>query len=168
MNEINPKTDDINKISRFKSVKSIKPEINPDKALQKNYGVFNEILTQQIGKSDNKAEFNKTSTLPEIDGLFKAQGLDTDIKLEPDQTHFTKKLESSLSLLETYASWLQDPDKTLKQAWSLLEELTDQTKTMQKQVKEDSGFTNDLKNILNELMTIVEVEQIKFNRGDYS
>ena len=170
MNDINPKITDFNKISKAKLVK---PDIKPDKSLQKKDGSFNEILTKQIGTDNNKTDLNKTGlnktpALPEINGSFKAQNLDTDIKLKPDQADFTKKLDSSLNLLEKYASWLQDPDKTLKQAWSLLEQLTDQTKTMTKEVKDDTNFTNDLKNILNQLTTIVEVEQIKFNRGDYT
>jgi len=165
MNDINPKITDFNKISK---AKLNKPDIKPDKSLQKKDGSFNKILTKQIETGNNKAFLNKTPTLPEIEGSFKAQNLDPDIKLKPDQTDVTKKLDSSLNLLEKYASWLQDPGKTLKQSWSLLEQLRDQTKTMTREVKDDTNFTSDLKNILNQLSTIVEVEQIKFNRGDYS
>ena len=72
-----------------------------------------------------------------------------------------------MDLLDTYAALLQDPDKTLKQAHGLLEQIIDQTKALDREAKENPDFSHDLKNILTQLLTTAQVEQIKFNRGDY-
>ena len=126
--------------------------------------MFNGILTNQIEKSCNNNILEENSTLPEIQGSFKAQQLNLSL----DQTQFTQKLEASLDLFETYASWLGDPGKTLKQTHGLLEQVLSRTKTLALDFKEDGTSNTDLKQILNQLMTTAEVEQIKFNRGDYS
>ena len=157
MSENNPKIANINKIS------VVEPDIKQKKASQKNETCFDDILANQIKKSSNDTGFKETALLPEIKSSYKAQQLD----IELNQTQFTEKLAASLNLLETYASWLQDPDKTLKQAYDLLEQLSDKTKILAQDFKENTTSKDDLKHILTQLTTIVEVEHIKFNRGDY-
>lgn len=158
MNEINPKTANINKIS------PVAPRIIQNKSFQKPNGLFNELLTSQIEKSCNYSTLKETATLPEIQGSFKAQQLDLSL----DQTQLTQKLEDSLDLFETYASWLGDPGKTLKQTHGLLEQVLSRTKTLALDFKEHGTPNTDLQRILTQLMTTAQVEQIKFNRGDYS
>ncbi len=158
MNEINPKTANINKIS------SVAPRIIQNKSFQKPDGLFHELLTSQIEKSCNDGTLKETSTLSEIQGSFKAQQLDLPV----DQTQLTQKLEDSLDLFETYTSWLGDPGKTLKQTHGLLEQVLSRTKTLALDFKEQGSSNTDLKQILTQLMTTAEVERIKFNRGDYS
>lgn len=157
MNEFNPKITNINKIS------SAEPDSKQKKSSQQGDTSFNGILTNQINKSSTDTGFKENTSLGEVKASFAAQRL----TLELNQTQFTQKLESSLNLLETYASWLQDPDKSLKQAYGLLEQILDQTKTLDRECKEDPDFNHDLKNILTQLLTTAQIEQIKFNRGDY-
>ena len=157
MNEINPKITNINKIS------SVEPDIKQKKSSQQGDTSFNDILTNQINKSSNDTGFKENTSLGEIKASFAAQRL----TLELNQTQFTQKLETSLDLLDTYAALLQDPDKTLKQAHGLLEQIIDQTKALDREAKENPDFSHDLKDILTQLLTTAQVEQIKFNRGDY-
>jgi hypothetical protein len=162
MNEINPKIPNIGKIA------AIDPNIKSNKSQTKGDGSFDDILTEQIGgKSGNKA-LSETLKLPEIESTFRA----AQLNLSLDKTQFTKKLNASLSLLERYASWLGDPDKTLKQAGGLLEQLLAQTKTLtddfnKSTTSPDDIKYDDIKQILTQLSTTAQVEQIKLNRGDY-
>jgi hypothetical protein len=157
MNEINPK------MVNIKTISSVEPDINQNKSLQKGDGAFGQILIDQIKKDHKDTVLEKTAPLAEIEGTFKAQQLN----LEFNQSQFTQKMNASLNLLEAYASLLQDPDKTLKQAYDLLERVSTQTRALAREFKDDKTSSNDLKQILTHLMTVVEVEQIKFSRGDY-
>jgi len=156
MNKINPETANINKIS------STEPDIKLKKPSQKGDTSFNDILTDQLEKS-SKEHGLKESSLGEITAPFNVQHLN----LEPNQTQFTQNLESALNLMETYASWLQDPDKTLKQSHGLLEQILDQTNIMEQESKDSLNLNPDLKNIFTQLTAMVNVEQVKINRGDY-
>jgi len=163
MNEINPKIPNIAKIA------AIDPDIKSNKSHSKGEGSFGNILTEQIGKnSDTDSLINSPPKLPEIESTFRAAQLNFSL----DKAQFTEKLNSSLGLLERYASWLGNPDKTLKQAGGLLEQLLTQTKTLTDEfnkstISNGSVKHDDLKQILNQLTTTAQVEQIKLNRGDY-
>jgi len=158
MNEINSKAVNIDKISVIES------EIHLKKSQQKGDGSFDKILTDQLDKSNKDSSTIKGAALQEIQGTFKAQRFNVEF----DTTQFTQQLNSSLNKLEFYAAMLQDPDKTLKQAWNILEQLTNDTKTLEQEFKGNEPANQELKNILTHLLTTVEVENIKFNRGDYT
>ena len=78
-----------------------------------------------------------------------------------------QKLADCLDLLETYAACLQNPEKSLKQAHTILEQVSSRTKSLSGELKETTA-NKDLNHILSGLAATIEVEQIKFNRGDYS
>ncbi|MBU1343573.1 MAG: hypothetical protein KKE44_24415 [Proteobacteria bacterium] len=158
MNEINPKIANINKVS------SIEPDTKQKKSPQKTDCSFNEILTNQIKKSGQTTILKKTGSLLELESTFKTQQLN----LMLDQSQVAQKFTETLNLLETYASWLGDPDKTLKQTAGLLEQVSGQAKTLAQEIKEETGSNPELKQLLTQMMTTIAVEQVKFNRGDYS
>jgi len=158
MNQINSQAVNIDKIS------TLNQDIKSKILRQKGDGAFNEILTGKIDKTGNNTALGNKKELQEIDGTFNAQ----KINLELDTTQFTQKLDSALNMLELYAQILQDPDKTLKQAWSILEQLTANTQALDEEFKNNTLFNNDLKSVLTNILTTVEVENIKFNRGDYT
>jgi predicted phage tail protein len=158
MNEINSKAVNIDKISVIES------EIHLKKSQQKGDGSFDKILTNQLDKSSKDSSTINETSLQEIQGTFKAQKFNVDF----DTTQFAQQLDSSLNMLELYAAILQDPDKTLKQAWDILEQLTNDTKTLEQEFKGNDLLNQELDNILTQLLTTVEVENIKFNRGDYT
>lgn len=158
MNEIDPYLTNINKIS------PVEPESKQNKPLQKGDGSFDEILADQIDKDKRDKILKQSKTLPEIEDSFRTKR----INLALNKTQSSQKLAAALNLLETYAAWLGDSNKTLKQAYNLLEQVSAQTKTIAQDFKEDTTTATDLKQILSHLVTTIEVEQIKFNRGDYS
>ena len=157
MNEINPDITNIGKIS------PVEPDKKLSVPLQKSGAGFDKILLDQLKNGDTPDPIKQTAMLPEIEGSFKAQQLN----LKLDQAQFTQKLATSLDLLETYSVWLKDPDKSLKQVHGLLEQVSSQTKTLAPELKEYSGINTDLNQFMNEFLTTIEVEKIKFNRGDY-
>lgn len=157
MNEIDPKTARINKIS------SLETDKKPSKPVQKGDGSFDQLLADQIQTKNKETAFKQAAVLPEIEGAFKARELD----LLQSQPQLVQKLAACLNLLETYADCLQNPEKSLKQAHAILEQASAQTKNLTKEFKETST-NKDLGHILAGLATTIEVEQIKFNRGDYT
>ncbi|MCF6247928.1 MAG: hypothetical protein L3J69_11260 [Desulfobacula sp.] len=164
MSEIDPKFIKIQQtLSQDSKIKSAKPD-----TLGKDE--FVRVLNEQFEKSDKISDAKVTQGLPELQGSFRAQTLN----LELDRTQFTQKLEASLSLLESYAAWLDDPEKSLKQAHGLLEQMLNQTKVLEQEfLSFDSSLESndnshpDLAQILSQLKTTLQVEQIKFDRGDY-
>lgn len=158
MNEINPKTENIHPLS------PIDPDIKQKKSSQTGKRAFDTILADQTNTDSTDTEVKQAASLGEIDASVKASRLN----LEVDKTLFTRKLQTVMDSLDTYAAWLQDPDKTLKQTYDILEQIIDQTTVLDRKIKDDSNFNSELKQILTQLMTTAQVEQIKFNRGDYS
>ncbi|MCP4295961.1 MAG: hypothetical protein GY786_10170, partial [Proteobacteria bacterium] len=129
----------------------------------RNTTAFDDILLKTIEHELKNDLVKGVSGLPEIDAAFTAK----KINLALDQTQLPEKLESSISLLERYASWLGDPEKTLKQAYGLLEQLSKQTRNLEAEFKDKDSIDPDLNQIITQLLTTVQVEQIKFDRGDY-
>ncbi|NOX33875.1 MAG: hypothetical protein GXP56_09075 [Deltaproteobacteria bacterium] len=158
MSEINPE------IPGAKKISLVDPGMKQGRTSQKGDGSFDKILTNHIKKGDNDTPLKNTSALPEIEGSFNAQRL----KFKPDRTQFTLKFASSLDMLEKYASLIGDPGKTLKQAYDILEQASGQAETLAREFKEDKALDTDFKKLLTRLMTTIEVEKFKFNRGDYS
>lgn len=133
---------------------------------------FGRILSAQIADpsdvKEDKDVSNPASELPEIQSTFTTELLDDVLT----QDMMTRGLEGSIELFEMYASLLEDPDKTLKQSYSVLEQLISQLQELTDQIDQNQGnetdSQKDIQRILLELMTTAQVEQIKFNRGDYS
>ena len=158
MNEINYNPGNIDKIS------GVNPDINLKKSQLKGDGSFNKILEGRMDQTSSSTDLSQTTSLLEIESNFNAQR----INFELDKTQFIQNIDSSIDILDLYAQTLQDPDKTLKQAWDLLEQLTSETNNLEQEFQNNNFSKNDLKNILTQLLTTVEVENIKFNRGDYA
>jgi len=162
MSEFDPKIQNINKMSP--AAPAVPQNSEKQKTSSQNLTAFDDILSKTI-EDDLKSDLiQKGSGLPEINSTFTAN----KINLVLDQTKIPEKLEFSISMLERYASWLGDPEKTLKQAHNLLEQLSSQTKDLEKEFKDTDSIPPDITRIFTELLTTVQVEQIKFNRGDYT
>lgn len=164
MKEITPKPEQIIKISQ------VDPRPGKQGAGSVKTGAFEKLLAEELkAKATTESADDRLEGLPEIDAGFSAQWLLSGF----DKVGFTQKLTDALGLLDTYAVCLADPDKTLKQAWDLLAELSDETLSMKTQMDEaldanPDEVDTDLVKMLNQLMTTVKVEQVKINRGDYS
>ncbi len=157
MNEIDPK------FIKIQQTPVRDSKTNPAKSDPFKKEAFGKVLSDHFEK-DIKASGSKgIFALPELEGSFRAAA--HNFKL--DRKQFTQKLEASLSQLESYAAWLDDPKKSLKQTHGLLKQMLGQTKLLEREFKSNETSHPDLAQILSQLKTTLQVEQIKFNRGDY-
>jgi hypothetical protein len=90
------------------------------------------------------------------------------MQLESQATNedVTEQVQEALSLLESYAVALGDPNNTLKDLAPMAEELSLSADSLNKL---SSSLKNEdpLKSITDETATIAAVESLKFKRGDY-
>ncbi|MFH2059693.1 MAG: hypothetical protein ABIJ59_12430 [Pseudomonadota bacterium] len=146
----------------------IGPGAIKNKSSQNSDGSFEKILDSRINAEGHGDSTGQLSSLSEIEGPFRAQHLNP---ASSDQAQLSRKLNNSIDLFERYATFLGDPDKSLKQAYEILEQILSQTQTMTEELDQQPESKTDrisgLKNILAQLMTTARVEQIKFDRGDY-
>lgn len=63
---------------------------------------------------------------------------------------------------------LSNPENTLKQAHKLLVDLSAKNLDLRKELDQSPTSDPQLEKILTHLTTLVEVEQIKIDRGDYT
>ncbi len=129
---------------------------------------FGKILSEQTSETTRKTDSTAMpQELPELESPLGTSFFD----LLDKTTDFTEKLSSSIDLLEKYASWLRDPEKTLKQAYGILEDLTGQTEELNRDLNQEhensSNSDEELKKIITQITATAQVEQIKINRGDY-
>ncbi len=153
----NPKTSNIDKPT------IVKGDVKQKSSSSQQDGSFDKILTNQLDKTKPTDILNPSSTLSEIQSPFK-------IPLEAasfDPAKYSQKVAASLDLLETYAAFLNDPEKTLKEASGLLDQLLNQTHGLKQEFDASNASNSDLKEILNHLLTTVTIEKIKLDRGDY-
>lgn len=160
MNDITPKINPIDSLSSIES-KNIK-----NKTDQNTNGSFGKILKDRINADSHGNIIASSSRLSEIEGPFRILN-----PASSDPTQLSQKLTDSLDLFERYAFFLGDPDKSLKQAYGILEQILSSTRMLTKELDQHSTDSTDqvsgLKDILTQLMTTARVEQIKFDRGDY-
>ena len=106
--------------------------------------------------------------LPELQGSFNAQSLGT-VSDNQEKGYFVSRLDGLISSLDTYASWLSDPEKSLKQIQGLIRQMREETLNLAMELDQDSENRNSeaLTQMRNRLSAIIETEQIKIDRGDY-
>jgi len=102
--------------------------------------------------------------LPELDATYAAKRA----QISGTASHTPDKISDTIDLLDRYAQGLADPDTTLRQAFDLLEEIGSQTQAINKDLEDTQNKDPRLKEIMSHLSTLVELEKIKINRGDYS
>lgn len=164
MKEITPQPHQLQKVSQVDALsgKPATPTGTP--------GAFEKLLAEELKAQAKQESAEKTlESLPEIHGSFQAEW----VLVGFDRAGFTQELSDAVDLLDTYATVLADPDKTLKQAWEQLTVLSDQTSSLKTQMDKalqanPDQVDHDLVQMLNQLMTTLRVEEIKLNRGDYS
>ncbi len=131
--------------------------------------LFGKILSEQIGSLSGEADLTPTSQgLPELEGAYKAQTINLSDQAPPQGNPIAEKINASIDLLDTYASMLSNPDNTLKQAHALLEDLSEKNRHLRKELDQSPTSDPQLEKILTHLTTLVKVEQIKIDRGDYT
>jgi hypothetical protein len=162
MNDIDPKINQIDPLYPTGSV------LGQNKFNKTQPRAFDQILADRIKTELSENTANLSGSLPEINGPFRAQLL-TAASIDPEVLGL--QMTDTLDLFERYAAFLGDPDKGLKQARNVLEQILEQTQTLTEQMNQQeesgSGPISKLKHLLNQLLTTAQVEQIKFDRGDY-
>lgn len=158
MNEIDPK-----------SIRGDQPPVSPKRPELKrpsgsSSASFKDLLDKTSLKNRPGGVSSAPAALQEIQGTFRAQAL----KSVHPSTDLMTTFEESMALLDRYASWLGRPDKTLKQAHGILEQLLTKSEDLNRQAKSDSSIDSDVAGMINQFRTIVLSEQIKFDRGDYT
>ena len=83
------------------------------------------------------------------------------------------KVDYTLDLLEKYSSMLSDPLKTLKSIDPVLKDINTSAQSIADKLKTEigsdtAGQNHGLVKIVNQILTIANVEQFKMNRGDYT
>ncbi|HCY88175.1 MAG TPA: hypothetical protein DHV36_23765 [Desulfobacteraceae bacterium] len=128
-------------------------------------GEFSKILAEELeGSSLGDLGAGDDFGLPELSATYNAQLAE----ISRDNSFVPQLLSDAIDMLEKYAGILSDPGQTLKNAYGLLEEIQMQTAQIDRGLTETTDSDNRLKNILDHLATVVELEKIKINRGDYT
>lgn len=125
--------------------------------------LFHELLADRIRTDARTENPDRPQALPELQGRFDIGMLDQQLK----ERRMAEDMSKSLDLLETYAAFLENPDKSLKQAHELLQKVASATDRLASDYEADPGLDSHLGTILSQLRTTVEIEKIKFSRGDY-
>jgi len=157
MKEITPDNQRINKLSQ-----PPRPGKLPGSETSLT-GEFSRILSQHLETETSSAPA-PSAGLPELDATYAA----SLARITPVDTGVTDQISETLDLLEGYAQRLADPGATLRQAFDLLEQIGSQTREINKGMSDTQNDDPKLKEIMAHLSTLVELEKIKINRGDYS
>lgn len=126
---------------------------------------FGQMLEEEIKANQGSKASPQDRGLPELGATFNPglAGLSDISRNMADPV--AEKVTKSIDLLEAYAGLLANPDIPLKQVHGLLERLEGNTRQLSQAL--DSSTPQDLKQVIAHLTSLVRVEQIKFNRGDY-
>ena len=158
MKEIPGKPEQVHQISRKN------PSFHKGQASSGQSEAFGKILSEQLNPAPGTEAASISEGLPELESTYTAATL----SLADRGSKLSEKISTSLDLLDIYASILSDPEKTLKQAHKLLEDLSEQTDRLLKEIDQSPKTDQRLKKIITQLSAMVQVEQIKIIRGDYT
>jgi hypothetical protein len=82
--------------------------------------------------------------------------------------HVLEKSEGLLSLLETYARDLSDPDTPLSDIEPLVRRIKEEVSVIEAEASEKGYGDRELENLVNEVSVTANVAAFKFHRGDFS
>lgn len=122
---------------------------------------FQDILNEKMGNSP--ANVNSSAALPPMSNL---DSIRLDLASQPDTKQILSRMDSFLTLLETYQKQMEDPRITLKETATVVSQMEQQTQELLP-VLETLPEGDGIKDLLNRMLVTSTVETIKFNRGDY-
>ncbi len=139
---------------------------------------FNKILSNSLEpeKSEIVAAQNKNlSGLSEISpGLSEISAPSHVSFMNYSPAEISDRVDHTLDLLEKYSSMLSDPLKTLKSIDPVLKDINISAKSIADELKTKidsntvAGQDHELVKIVNQILTIANIEAFKMNRGDYT
>ncbi|WP_022668345.1 hypothetical protein [Desulfospira joergensenii] len=150
------------------------PSEKPNQASDDPDG-FSAILSERLKPAQSSNDMGRTgsdpaSGLPELEGSFPVRALENPSGPDNrDRAYFIDTIEEFINGLDTYASWLSDPEKSLKQAQDLIQTMREGLRDLTLKLDQNSedGNAPDLAGMITRLNAILETEQIKIDRGDY-
>ncbi len=137
-------------VSKNKKTNTAKPDSNTFKQ------TFGQVLENM---ESSKMETVQTECLNELSRQ--------NFRLPDPSISLGGKTEKLLELLELYAAKLEDNSISLKDVDSLLEEIQTDAKNLLQKVNNSPEADEKIKNIAEEFALFANLEQIKFQRGDY-
>lgn len=157
-------------------MKEITPDINGTKGLSRTgqekqnktantglTGEFSKILSDHLADDQNLSTESETG-LSELGATYAAQLAQASLA---NSSLIPEQISQTIDLLEQYANHLSNPQSSLKQAYNILGQVSLQANDITSSLEEESDVFSPLKEVLVHLSTLVEVEKIKLNRGDY-
>ncbi|MFO7749985.1 MAG: hypothetical protein R6V54_07810 [Desulfobacteraceae bacterium] len=84
------------------------------------------------------------------------------------QESVPERIGIALDLLDQYSKKLQDPSTSLKELYPVLEEIGERTDVLAEEMTAAAPGDGELKETLDQVITMVKVEQAKMERGDYT
>jgi len=132
------------------------------RAVDEGAGSFSQILGNHRDAMSRKETVEGSGSLSEIQAPVPVglAGLDTAGTV-------SARIEAALALLDSYAQGLADPGTTLKQSRGLLDELLDQARSLDELLGSSQSTEPEAQDIIRQLQTLIQVETVKFDRGDY-
>ena len=137
-------------IGKNKKTDTAKPDSN----------TFKQTFGQVLGNMESsKMETVQTEALKELSPQ--------NFKLPDPSFSLSGKTEKLLELLELYAAKLEDNSISLKDIDSLLKEIQTDAQDLLQKVNNSPEADEKIRNIAEEFALFANLEQIKFQRGDY-
>ena len=149
-----------------KKISQVSPTPKPRNLPSRSSGIpgeFGSILDGHL-ESGTQGETVDRGGLPELEATYAAKCAEISLA----GPRIPDRISDTLDLLEGYARNLADPGTPLKQAYALLEQVMSRTETIGKDLKSSPDRDPRLEEIVAHLSTVVELEKIKMERGDYS
>lgn len=99
--------------------------------------------------------------------LGEPQAVNFSREITPVGTGIVEQTDSLLTLLESYADGLEDPDTSLKDLSSLVDRIQEEAEKLMVSTDGSATAENQLKDIAEQTALTANMEYIKFQRGDY-
>ena len=134
------------------------------KGLQKPPSTKSNQFQQRLNEAQEKNQTAHTSSVATPKGLGEIQPMGFP-KIESASTTVVNKTDQLLSLLDSYAKDMENPDKTLRDIEPLIVSIQQNASEL---MEAADKISPDLKEIATETAVAANSEYIRFYRGDYN
>ncbi|GEM_PF-7129767 len=142
-------------------------EVNKKKTEPSQLKEFEKVLSNELNITDSATINPQRSALSEIDAVYPASFINDD------PADISDRINSTIDLLEKYAHLLSNPAETLKDIHPILMDINTRVKTIAKELNTESHTdntdrNNELKKVTDQILSMVQIERFKMERGDYT
>jgi len=136
------------------------PPKKDDHLPQKGFGA---VMAEHLDQSSESSPASKAG--PALGELFAPSPLGFSSR-NPESV--PESIGTALDLLDQYAKGLEDPSTSLKELYPVLEDIGERTEVLAEEITAGAPGGGELKETLDQIITMVNVEQAKMERGDYT